>query len=116
MPIIESKRTGRAEQISMKMFEKMKATGHIRNFKVISADDIAPLGEPKTPIEIKEFMKKPEQLVPQKIYDRKELEEKFVPELREIATEMKIEFPANILKDDLIDKILEIEPENETES
>ena len=111
MPIIESKKTGRTEHISIKTFEKMKATGHIRNFKVISTDDIAPLGQPKTPIEIKEFMNNPEKLIPQKIYDRESLEENTVSVLKEIATEMKIEFPANLLKAELIDKIFGIEPE-----
>ena len=109
MPIIESKRTGRTEHISIKTFEKMKATGHIRKFKVISTDDIAPLGEPKTPIKIKEFMNNPEKLIPQEFYNREELEEMTVPGLKEIATVRKIEFQANILKAELIDKILEPE-------
>jgi len=114
MPIIESKKTGRQENISMKTFEDMKRTGHIRNFKIISTADLSPVETPKTPIEIKDFMEHPEQLKPRKIYDQGELEAMTVTQLKEIAVEQDVEFSNNILKADLIDKLLN-EKSEETE-
>lgn len=106
MPILESKRTGRIENVSMETYEQMKYTGHIRNFKVISTEDIEPKKTPKTPEEVKDFMTNPVQIIPKKIYGYEELEEMTVAQLKEIATERDIEFANNILKKDLIEKIL----------
>ena len=105
MPTIESKLTGRTEQISISTLEKMKELGLIRRFKVISTDDIQPMAQPTTPIEIREFTEKLDR--PMKIYSLEELEGYFVPQLKEIATERMIEFDDKILKSDLINKIFD---------
>ena len=118
MPLIESKRTGKQEYISIETLERMRESGMIRRFKIISTKDIAPVNEPQIQKAVTDFMNRPTQkegIVPVKFYVQDELEEMTVAQLKQIATERGKEFGGNIRKAELVELIIESNISEQTE-